>query len=157
MKYRSTMFLTLSKFKSKLIKHMFYGLAEKSIELREGEKLFSTRMQKAFFDNLGHRPFRGSQHINGAGYLLEPDTGCVRIVVDVATTYGSGKTINKSIGTARAADINDAEKLVEAMNEPPTLQRANRAIEAVHPVAANAGNIAVYATAAGCALAAVIM
>lgn len=107
---------------------MLRQLIEKTMKAKEGEQRFSPELRGAYFDKLGILPPAYDEHIERAG--LREELGRFRIDVDLLRTHrGGGVEINQRILVASMPDGMEASFLVDAMNDPANLGRANRVLE----------------------------
>ena len=130
---------------------MLRQLAEMTVP---GER-FSPQMRKAFLD-IGPRPFGQQDVIDEVRLQEEPDTDCFRLMLDVMC-FEAGTRVDPvseelpidyedvSIATLRfdQEDKSKGEKLVEAMNHPDMLKRANLTLEKMLEVKQRATKLAV--------------
>lgn len=106
---------------------MLRQFIERTMEVREGEQRFSRQLRRAYFGSLGIKPPVHEEMIEGVG--LREEGGRFRVDIDLVRTRRTGdETVRPRIAAAFMDDATEAILLVDAMNDPANLARANRVL-----------------------------
>lgn len=107
---------------------MIRELTEKTMGLRLGEQRFSKEMRDAFF-GIGLKPPQFSERIEEVK-LREEGFDRFNVVLDlVRTLRPEGYDVRSLVPTIGFDDRDKADSLVEDMNDPFNLARANRVLD----------------------------